>query len=347
MRFRCFSASRRSLILLCGTASTRSTRFVKRANAPGSFFAGFVGRFAMVVHALPSGSRVLAVVCHGQASGAGICEIAHIIHPGEAGHRFMAVLTFKFDESYRASRALIVAGWLADDRQWKRLRRRWCNAIAFENRTLPDEMKISRYHAAEMNANDGEYKGWENESKRKLRFVRKLLKFVSNGQMAAIACGVDLAVARGSVPGSKEEQGYVVCMKQIMAQIAIAMDEAKSTDQVAIIHDHGDWDVAALKGYNRMVDDFTWSRRTRFVSITPLTWRQDVGLQSADLIAYESMRNLDQILHSGGDMRKPLKALLGMNERIYGTWFDKAALQQTKGRLDAHSRENEAVGGSR
>ena len=49
-----------------------------------------------------------------------ICELAHIVHPDRAGKRFMAILTFKFDESYKDKRTLVVAGWIADDKQWKR-----------------------------------------------------------------------------------------------------------------------------------------------------------------------------------------------------------------------------------
>lgn len=37
--------------------------------------------------------------------------------------RIMVILTFKFDESYK-ERSLMVAGWIADGRQWKRLESR-------------------------------------------------------------------------------------------------------------------------------------------------------------------------------------------------------------------------------
>lgn len=38
--------------------------------------------------------------------------------------RIMVIFTFKFDESYKDKRSLMVAGWIADGRQWKRLESR-------------------------------------------------------------------------------------------------------------------------------------------------------------------------------------------------------------------------------
>jgi hypothetical protein len=242
----------------------------------------------------------------------------------------MAVLTYKFDESYKEARTLMVAGWLTDDRQWKRTESRWQKAIAYENRTPPQGRKISRYHAAKMNANDGEYRGWENESYRKLRMTRKFLKIVSNVNMCAIACGIDLKAAREVFPDETLSDAYVLCMKEVMVEIACAVEDSGEDHRVVLIHDHGNWDRDALEGYNSLVDDPSWLRRYRFVSITPLTWRDDVGLQSADLIAYELLRSLDDRLWTQRDMRLALKALLGMNKQIYAKYIDKEALLELK-----------------
>src|ERR1039458_1906107 len=98
-----------------------------------------------------------------------ICDLAYAIHPGLPRHKYMAVLTFKFDESYKSKRTLIVGGWIADEKQWKRVESRWQKAIAFENKTLPPEHQIKRYHAAVMNAGDPPFDGWDKT--RKNRFT--------------------------------------------------------------------------------------------------------------------------------------------------------------------------------
>src|SRR3989338_4726943 len=166
-----------------------------------------------------------------------ISEIARSIHPDGVGHRLMAVVTFKFDESYKASRTMVVGGWVAEEKPWRRVEKLWQKAIAYENRSLPDNMKISRYHAAEMNANEGEYKGWENEQYRKVRFTRKLFKIVSNGKMVAISCGIDLKAFFTVFPDNDPNDlsvPYVLCMKMLMLEIANALQREPGAEDYRV-----------------------------------------------------------------------------------------------------------------
>ncbi len=263
-------------------------------------------------------------------SQVGILEIAGIIHPGNPGQRFVTVLAYKFDESYKGSRAMVVAGWVGEERQWRRVRGRWVKAIAHENRTLPQGRKISRYHAAEMNANDGEYAGWNNESYRKLRFAKKLLKILGRSQMTAVACGIDLAAFLELFPHRDPPDygvAYGMCMKVLMNELGHALDSELLDRQLALVHDHGDWDTLALNAYNQMVDDPKWKHRGRFVSITPLSSCSDIGLQCADLFAYESMRYLHDHDWTGGDMRVPLRELLKMNDNVFAIYLNRTYLE--------------------
>lgn len=266
-----------------------------------------------------------------------ICELAHIIHPAQAGRRYMAVLTLKFDESYK-TKTLVIGGWIGNDTKWKRRQSLWQKAISFENKTLAPERSITRYHAAEMNANDGEYEGWETEGPRKLRFTKKLLNVSGKSKMIPVAVGIDLVAFRDIFPEQAAPgpigNAYLLCMKALMEELGKAMALHQPEDRLAIIHDHGDWDVQALQSYNEMVDTVEWEHRHRFVSITPLTWREDVGLQSADLFAYESMRYLDD--HNWeGDMRKPLQVLFGLlNRAAFGFKINRKYLELLREELE-------------
>jgi hypothetical protein len=271
-----------------------------------------------------------------------ICEIAHAIHPAmEPRRRFMAVLTLKFDESYKA-RSLVISGWIGNEKQWKRRQSLWQKALAFENKSLPEGRKISRYHAAEMNANDGEYKGWKDEPARKLRFTKKLLKISGTGNMIPVAVGIDL-VAFDEIFPHRHPSGigtpYVLCIKALMNQLAEALAKHHPNDRLAIVHDHGDWDYTVLENYNQLVDDTRWEHRHRFVSITPLTWHDDVGLQSADLFAYETMRFLDDHNWKGENMRKPLQVLFQlMNRPAFGFHIGRNYLEGLRMELEKTGR---------
>jgi hypothetical protein len=255
----------------------------------------------------------------------------------------MAVLTFKFDESYK-TRSMVIGGWIGNDTRWKRREKLWRKALAYENRTLPNDRKLSSYHAAEMNANDGEYKGWENEIYRKLRFTKKLLKIAGSDKMIPVAAGIDLLAFDDIFPDRYPPglgTAYTLCLKALMQQLGEALSEYRPDDRLAIIHDHGDWDHMALTAYNQSVDDPLWPDRHRFVSITPLTWQDDAGLQSSDLFVYEAMRYLDDHNWTGEDMRKPLKVLFGlMNRAAFGFYINRRYLEllrkelENEGKLD-------------
>ncbi|HTR25157.1 MAG TPA: hypothetical protein VMI10_14345 [Terriglobales bacterium] len=243
----------------------------------------------------------------------------------------MAVFTFKFDESYKSHRTLIVGGWIADDKQWKRVENRWQKAIAQENKTLPPDRQIKRYHAAEMNAVDGPFQGWDTA--RKNRFTNKLLKIVSNGRMTAACCGIDLAAFEELFPKRDPPDyaaAYVTCMGILLVHLAEAAKEQMPNAKIAVVHDHGPWDAYALQAYNAWIDDNSWGERDRFVGIAPLRWQDDVGLQAADLIAYESMRATDNELWSkkkNAPMRYALRTLLSKNVPIYGVYNSRDGLE--------------------
>jgi hypothetical protein len=261
----------------------------------------------------------------------GAFEMARFAHPDRNGSCFLIVLAYKFDESYKNARTLVVGGWIGEEDQWKDLQREWCSAISFENETLPDGSKISRYHASEMNARDHEFSDWDD--KRMLRFTKRLLDIVGHSGMTAITCGMDLAAFLELFPHRDPPDygvAYGMCMKQIMILLGQAMETWEPEYRVTLIHDHSQWDSLAHDGFYQYKNDPSWQYGDRFVTITPLSSYGDVGLQAADLIAYEAMRWLDDNLWTENDMRKPLQELLKKTEDVNGFYFTRSYLMKFK-----------------
>jgi hypothetical protein len=123
-------------------------------------------------------------------------------------------------------------------------------------------------------------------------------------------------------------------MQNLMNEIGHACEDRPDIDGVAIVHDHGPWDNAALIGYNQMIDDPNWKFRKQFFGITPLSWKQDVGLQSADLFAYESMRYLDDHKWEGDIMRKALRELINRNPKLYSFLLGRDRLQNFRAEVE-------------
>src|ERR1035441_1694135 len=126
-------------------------------------------------------------------------------------------------------------------------------------------------------------------------------------------------------------------MGLLLLALADGAKEQIPNDKIAIVHDHGDWDKYALQAYNSWIDDNSWGEKDRFVSITPLRWKDDVGLQAADLIAYEAMRAIDTELwgkKKDATMRYALGELLDRKVPIYGVYNSRTGLEKLAGMIE-------------
>jgi len=205
----------------------------------------------------------------------------------------MAVLQFKFDESYD-NRVMSVGGWIGDELEWKRLESTWQRRIDFENSHNRDDQQITRFHASHMNCKDGEFENWDKDMC--LKFSKKLIHLLSKRRMGSISIACDMDAIREVFPNGDFEgmirRTYVLCFKVLMIEIARVLREYFLGDHVLLIHDHGNWDVQALEAYNLVIDEPAWEPRLLFEGLLPRTGSQDVGLQAADMIAYEVFKGI-------------------------------------------------------
>jgi hypothetical protein len=239
----------------------------------------------------------------------------------------VAVLQFKFDESYD-DQVMSVGGWIGNELEWKRLESVWQRRIDFENaRNLPDR-QITRFHATEMNCKGGEYKSWDKEMC--LQLSKKLIHMIAKRKMGAIAIGCDMNAIREIFPGGDERgllrRSYVLCMKQLMVSIAHILEDYFPNDHVLLIHDHNNWDEDALHGYNLLIDDPDWGTRGLFKGLLSKTGKDDVGLQAADMMAYESFKAIKAKIKSpAAAMRGAVQEMVKRDIPIQSQWIDRKA----------------------
>jgi hypothetical protein len=251
-----------------------------------------------------------------------------MVHPGKRGHRIVAVLQFKFDESYD-KQIMSVGGWIATEQEWKKLESTWQRRIDFENAHSRHDQQITRFHASHMNCKDGEYKNWDKEMC--LQLSKKLIDMLGKRKMGAIAVACDMdaiqTVFSKGDPETMKRRTYVLCMKQVMVHVGIVMQEIFPNDTVLLIHDHGNWDDAVLQAYNLMVDEPDWPRRDVFEGLVMKTGGNCVGLQAADMIAYEVFKGVKAKTFSGdAEMRGAMKNLASQAP-IRAQWIDLPAAQ--------------------
>lgn len=260
-----------------------------------------------------------------------ISDIARIIHSGKEGHRFVAALQYKFDESFNDG-CMSIGGWLGEEKEWSRLEIQWEKSINYQNVHNGSDQQISRFHAANMNAYDHEFENWSKGMSEK--FCARLLRILTRRSMGMISCGVDINALKTEFPDgdpNRKERAYGFLIKNIMVDLGRVMREVRPGDRVMLIHDHGDWDKVALDVYNSMVDDPKWKSRHVFHSITPLTWRDSIGLQAADLAAYETFRVLNAKLATNQtSMRYALRHLVAQEMPMIARYIDLKSIQRLK-----------------
>jgi ethanolamine utilization microcompartment shell protein EutS len=247
-----------------------------------------------------------------------------MVHPGKRGHKIVAVLQFKFDESFN-ERFMCVGGFIGAESEWKKLEKLWQKRVDFENAHNQADQQITRFHASHINAHDHEFKNWDKEMCKK--FGQKLIGLIGKRSIGAIAIAADIDALKSVFPSEddsvRKDSTYALCIRQMMVEIGHIMREYFPGDQVLLIHDHGDWDIQALAAYNRMVDDPKWISRELFVSIAPMTGAESVGLQAADLIAYEMFRRVkDKELKNSDDMRAAMKEMKKRGVPVAARYMD-------------------------
>jgi hypothetical protein len=121
VRLASFSASSRALITECGTDITRRANSVNRSKSPVSFFAGAVGRLAII--SLSFNRRKGRRLC----AKSQYSEIADVLEtPHDYPPKWALMLTAYFDESFQSGNGYVVmAGFLGDKESWEKCAEAW------------------------------------------------------------------------------------------------------------------------------------------------------------------------------------------------------------------------------
>jgi hypothetical protein len=227
---------------------------------------------------------------------------------------------------------MVVGGWIASDLEWDRLEASWQKRIDHENSRSTPEQKITRFHATEMNCKTGEFKHWDR--RRCAQLSGKLINILARRKMGAVATGCNMEAIQQVWPNGEEKtlkrRTYVLCMKQMMVDIAHIMEEFFPGDRVLLVHDHGSWDDAALEGYNLMIDEPEWKRGHVFEGIVSQSGKDPsaVGLQAADMIAYETFKGIKaKTVSKDAEMRAVMKEFIKQEVPMRSRWIDLKAAQ--------------------
>ena len=203
-------------------------------------------------------------------------------------------MLFRFccDESHegkQGSECYTISGFSSNCPTWEEVEERWQGI----NRSYA----VPRFHAQHLNRRDTEYDGW---SKRKAdSYSAELLKVVNEQgkRMRAYNCGMHCDAYRAVVSENgraKLGHPWMVCFNSCVAMIAKDMETLPPDDVIEIVVERGGgFDDEAVETFERMKVNPRFPYRHRLKSCTPMTPEQRVGLQVADLMAYEYFKRLN------------------------------------------------------
>ena len=245
----------------------------------------------------------------------------------------MAMLWFYCDESAdqpsHAPKNFAVTGLLGEEKTFAKLERLWQKAN--------DKFGVNRYHAAPMNARVGEFLGWSPE--RSIEYSKALLSVLKKrGPLLQVtSIGMHADSYRDVLSEHAQAQWgspQVACFKACVTMIASGMGKLAKEWQFSVIFERNGKlvDADIVKAFYLLKDQDP-DLGARMGTCTPGQWDQNIALQPADLVAYESMRLIKDKRNDDKKMRHAFKAMMGVNS-FHGFYFDREMIASMKDQLE-------------
>lgn len=223
------------------------------------------------------------------------------------------------DESYDGQQKLFALSCMVSyGKHLSEMERKWRHVLRSKNRQLQKQGRplISRYHATDCNARQGEFRGWSNEERDE--FVLNLFGIFKQTHTHTVGIDVDLEDLCEVFPefaNDRLELAYRLMLDFVMLTVVedfYKLNPAREDWRVALFHDrtaNGKYDPSLHRQFD--VTKHSASLGRFFTSITSMTWEECVLLQPADLVAFEVFREARRN-SNGQRSRKSFDALIDM-----------------------------------
>lgn len=230
------------------------------------------------------------------------------------------VFRFCCDESHEGvdePNTYTISGFFSDQPTWEEVEERW--------QEINCSYGVPRFHAQHLNRRSVEYEGWrrcKGES-----YSAELLKVINDQgkKMRAYNCGMHSDAYRSIISEkgrAKLGHPWMVCFNSCVAMIAKDMESLPQGDMVSVVVERGSgFDMKACEAFGNMTVNLRFAYRHRLITCTPATPEKLIGLQVADLMAYEYFKRLNDRSRTR-EMRAPYDLIRqhnGFEERFFGS----------------------------
>jgi hypothetical protein len=235
---------------------------------------------------------------------------------------------FYCDESYDGNPIdpdiFTISGFFSDELTWSEVQGEWSEVNRYYG--------VASFHATELNCGRGAYSEWPRE--RRVSYSAELLGVINRqkARMRAYNCGMRAADYRRTINDAgraKLGHPWIACFKSCIAMIAKDMETLPASDSLSIVVSTGSgFDRQAVKLFKELLANSKFEYRHRLATCIPASPSDQIGLQIADLMAYEYFKRLKD-MDAARKMRVPLKLIRENNAYCEG-FFGAATFKNMK-----------------
>jgi hypothetical protein len=203
-------------------------------------------------------------------------------------------MLFRFccDESHegrQGSECCTISGFFSNIPTWEKVEERWDE--------INHNYGVPRFHAQHLNRRDTEYEGWckcKADS-----YSAELLQAVNEQgrRMRAYNCGMHCDAYKRIISEdgrTKLGDPLMVCFNSCVTMIARDMETLGHSDVVEIIVERGGgFNEKAVETFERLKVNPRFAYRQRLQSCASVSPEECIGVQVADLMAYEYFKRLN------------------------------------------------------
>jgi hypothetical protein len=239
------------------------------------------------------------------------------------------MLAAYFDESgiHSGCPALTVAGWLSTELQWKKFQKEWDDAL--------QDAGLTYFHMTDYENRQGSYKHWTNPKREAV--LKTLHKIIRKRAIIPVSASVPIQLYKDIRQNyAKPNSPYIFCVHQCLLQLEVWARENRDNRNVKYVFERGSGFGNDLSGlFQHLMKDPIKKHRFRLASWQFGDKRMLTPLQAADLLAYESNKEMLNFIVPGTDIRPIRKSALNLvkGNNMHCVHFGKDALNSAMQKL--------------
>lgn len=243
----------------------------------------------------------------------------------------MAMFSVYLDASSDKDKlALSIGAYIATVEQWREFAREWKDLLA--------EYGIEMMHATDLEASQGQFRGWKKD--RKISLQKRVTGIINRRVNIGVAASIPYSDYNAEVTGDHLlvcGSPYNYCFNLVLTQIGAWIDKYRRDQPMQYVFEQGDYGLhecfnALNNQKKRKIDN---RKRYLIEGWSSQDKRKMIQLQAADVLAYEQMKHFANRV-AFGEVRPQRKMLdaLAANGKVISIRQDRESLRTTMAAID-------------